>query len=61
MGSLEKSMKLTNPNETEKGEKREKSPISDIRNETVAMTTDPENIQRIIREYCLQLYINFTT
>lgn len=54
-------MKLTNPNETEKGEKREKSPISDIRNETVAMTTDPENIQRIIRDYCLQLYINFTT
>ena len=39
-----------------RGEKREKTQISSIRNERVDITIDPINIERIIREINEQIY-----
>ena len=39
-------------------EKREKNKINKIRNENGEITTDNTEIQRIIRDYCQQLYDN---
>ena len=39
-------------------EKREKNEINKIRNENGEITTDNKEIQRIIRDYCQQLYVN---
>ena len=39
-------------------EKREKNQINKIRNENGEITTDNTEIQRIIRDYCQQLYDN---
>ena len=38
--------------------KREKTQIKRIRNENREITTDPTEIQRIIRDYDKQLYVN---
>ena len=38
--------------------KRERAQINKIRNERGEITTDPTEIQRIIRDYDKQLYVN---
>ena len=38
--------------------KREKTQISTIRNEKGEVTTDTAEIQRVMRDYCKQLYAN---
>ena len=38
--------------------KREKTQINRIRNEKGEVTTDPAEIQRIMRDYYMQLYAN---
>ena len=55
---FEKINKIDNPLTRLIKKKREKTPINRIRNEKGEVTTDTEEIQRIIRDYYKQLYAN---
>ena len=55
-GSWRNSTRLTNPLAKVIKRKREKTQINKIRNERGDITTDTEEIQRIIRSYYKSLY-----
>ena len=55
---FEKINKIDKPLARLVKKKREKTPISRIRNEKVEVTTDTAEIQRIMRDYYKQLYTN---
>ena len=57
-GSLKRSTKLINPQTRLLKKKRERTQINKIRNEKGEVTMDTTEIQRIIRDYCMQLYAN---
>ena len=57
-GSLKRSTKLINSQPDLSQKKRERTQINKIRNEKGELTTDIIEIQRIIREYYMQLYTN---
>ena len=54
-----KKIKLTNL-QPDSSRTKEKNQINKIRNEKEEVTTDNAQIQRIIRDYCEQLYENKT-
>ena len=54
---FEKINKMDKPIQTHQ-EKRDKNQINKIRNEKGEVTTDNVEIQRIIRDYYEQLYVN---
>ena len=55
---FEKINKIDKPLATLIKKKREKTQINRIRNEKGEVTTDTEEIQRIMRDYYEQLYVN---
>ena len=55
---LEKTDKIDKPLARLIKKKREKTQINRMRNEKGKVTTDTEEIQRIMRDYCKQLYAN---
>ena len=55
---FEKKNKIDKPLARFIKKKREKNQINKIRNENGEITTDNTEIQRIIRDYCKQLYAN---
>ena len=55
---LEKINKIDKPLARLIKKKREKTQINRIRNEKGEVTTDTAEIQRILRDYCKQLYAN---
>ena len=55
---FEKINKIDKPLATLIKKKREKTQINRVRNEKVEVTTDTAEIQRIMRDYCKQLYAN---
>ena len=59
-GSLKRSTKLINPQPDLTRKKRERIQINKIRNEKGEVTADITEIQRIIRDYSMQLYANKT-
>ena len=59
-GSLKRSTKLINPQPVLSRKKREKTQINKIRNEKGEVATDVTDIERIIRDYYMQLYTNKT-
>ena len=56
-GSLKRSTKLINP-QPDLSRKKERTQINKIRNEKGEVTTNTTEIQRIIRNYSMQLYAN---
>ena len=56
--SFEKINKIDQPLARPIQKKREKTQINRIRNEKGEITTDNAEIQRIMRDYCKQLYAN---
>ena len=57
---FEKIHKIDNPLARHIKKKGEKTQINKIRNEKGEVITDITEIQRIIRDYCMQLYANKT-
>ena len=55
---FEKMNKIDKPLARLIKKKREKTQINGIRNEKGEVTTDTAEIQRIMRDYCKQLYAN---
>ena len=55
---FEKINKIDKPLARLMKKKREKTKINRIRNEKGEVTTDTAEIQRIMRDYCKQLYAN---
>ena len=57
-GSLKRPTKLIYPQPDLSRKKTERAQINKIRNEKGKVTTDISEIQRIIRDYYMQLYAN---
>ena len=58
VGNLKRSTKLKKPLARLIKKKRERVQINKIRNEKGEVITDTAEIQRIMRDYCEQLYAN---